>query len=44
MAVAMPREIVEIEIPDTAGLDSVPYGDEMRETMSMGPGSIPKRR
>ena len=44
MAVALPREIIEIEIPDVAGLDSVPYGDEMSDTMSVGPGTVPKRR
>ncbi|CAI7996408.1 DmX-like protein 2 [Geodia barretti] len=43
MAVALPREIIEIEIPDVAGLDSVPYGDEMSDTMSVGPGTVPKR-
>lgn len=44
MAVALPREVIEIEIPDTAGLDSVPCGDDMGDTMLIGPGSIPKRR
>ena len=45
MAVALPREVIEIEIPDTAGLDSVPYGDDMPDSASMGPsGSLAKRR
>ena len=45
MAVALPREIIEIEIPDTAGLDVVPYGDEMGDSVPMGPGgALPKRR
>ena len=45
MAVALPREIIEIEIPDTAGLDTVPYGDDTGDPILMGPGgTIPKRR
>ena len=44
MAVALPREVIEIEIPDTAGLDTVPYGDEAVDTSAMGTGTIPKRR
>lgn len=45
MAVALPREVIEIEIPDTAGLDTVPYGDEMGDIAPIGPGgALPKRR
>ena len=45
MAIALPREVIEIEIPDNTGLDSVPYGDDAGESMSMGPmGTTPKRR
>ena len=44
MAVALPREVIEIEIPDTAGLDAVPYGDDMPDSVSMAPGNLPKRR
>jgi hypothetical protein len=43
MAVALPREVIEIEIPDIAGLDAVPYGDDMPDSVSMAPGNLPKR-
>ena len=44
MAVALPREVIEIEIPDTAGLDTVPYGDDTGEPLPGTGGSVPKRR
>ena len=43
MAVALPREVIEIEIPDTAGLDTVSY--ERGDIAPIGPGgALPKRR
>ena len=45
MALALPREVIEIEIPDMAGLDSVPYVDDAGEMGSLGPtGTLSKRR
>lgn len=43
MAVALPREIVEIEIPDTAGLESMSYGDE-ESMMSVQSGTTLQKR
>ena len=34
LALALPREVIEIEVPDVSALDT-PYGDELLE------GSIP---